>query len=218
VNRTLEAEWMDDPGLERRLHEQALAGLARLNRASRAAAALWKPLSDLARRHGRLRVMDLACGGGDVANDLARRARRNGLPLEIAGCDRSALAVARAGGEPAFFVRDVVRDFPEGYDVYLASLFLHHLNDEEAVALLRGMSSGRAFLVSDLRRTWLGEQLARVGARLFTRSPVVHADAPRSVRNAYEIDEVRGLLARAGIEGARIRKTWPQRFLVSWEA
>ncbi|MHC4847697.1 MAG: class I SAM-dependent methyltransferase, partial [Planctomycetota bacterium] len=132
------------------------------------------------------------------------------------GCDRSARAVEQAGGTP-FFVRDVIRDFPEGYDVYLAGLFLHHLTEEEAVELLRNMARGTALLVSDLRRTRLGYLLARWGSRCITRSPVVHKDAPQSVRNAFSISEARDLLTRAGIEGAHVERQWPQRFLISWE-
>jgi SAM-dependent methyltransferase len=216
VKRTLEAEWMDDPALERRLHVEALEGLARLNRVSRAASALWKPLAGLARRHGELSVLDLACGGGDVVRALRERAERTGLPLRIEGCDRSALAIELAGA-PGFFVRDVVHDFPSGYDVYLSSLFLHHLPEEDAVVLLRSMAGGRAFFVSDLRRTRMGHALAGFGARIFTRSPVVQRDAPLSVRNAYSMEEAAALVRRAEIENATISKQWPQRFLLSWE-
>ena len=216
MRRTLEAEWMDDPALERRLHVEALEGLARLNRVSRAADALFKPLARLARRHGELSVLDLACGGGDVVPALRSRADRAGLRLRIEGCDRSAVAVEHAGA-PGFFVRDVVRNFPSGYDVYLSSLFLHHLPEEEAADLLRSMAKARAFLVSDLRRTATGEFLARLGSQLFTRSPVVHRDAPLSVRNAYSMEEAKALLERAEITGATIRTQWPQRFLISWE-
>ncbi|MHC4938045.1 MAG: methyltransferase domain-containing protein [Planctomycetota bacterium] len=202
---------MDDPALESGLHDQALDGIARINRFSRAAAALWPSLKPWRGA----RVLDLACGSGDVVHALRARAAEEGVDLRIEGCDRSPRAVELAG--EGFFIRDVVDDFPAGYDVYLASLFLHHLNEEQAVALLRNMAGGRAFFVSDLRRTRLGYLMARWGARLLTRSPVVRNDAPLSVRNAFSIVEVEGLLARAGIDGATIRRQWPQRFLLSWE-
>ena len=101
--RTLESEWMDNPGLEARQHDEALAGLARINRISGTLRAVWKPLRGLARRHGPLRVMDLACGGGDVAVALAAQAKREQVPIEMHGCDRSAraLRVARANAERA---------------------------------------------------------------------------------------------------------------------
>lgn len=216
MRRTLEAEWMDDPALERRLHVEALQGLARLNRISRAADAIWKPLARLARTHGELSVLDLACGGGDIVRELRARAAEAKLPLRIEGCDRSAIAVEHAGAQ-GFFVRDVVRDFPGGYDVYLTSLFLHHLPEDEAAKLLRSMATGRAFFVSDLRRTGAGRLLATFFSRLLTRSPVVRQDAPLSVRNAFTIEEAEDLVRRAKIEGATVRKQWPQRFLISWE-
>ena len=166
-----------------------------------------------------MRVLDLACGSGDIVRALARRARRQGIVLDIAGCDVSprAVQVARAGGSAEFFVSDVLGDgFPGGYDVYLSSLFMHHLRDDNAVELLRRMATGRAFLLSDLRRTRIGYLLARCGTPFITRSPVVRNDAPVSVHNAYSIPEAGELLSRAGVVGARIDKQWPQRYLISW--
>ena len=97
--RTLESEWMDDPGLDVRQHDEALAGLARINQVSGTVRALWKPLRALARRHGPLRVMDLACGGGDLAVALAALARHAQVPIEMYGCDRSARALRSASSD-----------------------------------------------------------------------------------------------------------------------
>ena len=83
-------EVMDSPGLEPERHRRALRALGRINALSRSAAALWSEIEPLAReRGGRLRVVDLACGGGDNALALSRMARRRGLDVELAGCDSS---------------------------------------------------------------------------------------------------------------------------------
>src|SRR5262245_816558 len=108
---------MDQPGLDADLHRTALAALGRINRISRTDAAIWRPLCRLARESSRpIRVLDLACGGGDVLRSLAQRARRANVSVEWSGCDISELAVgyarqlAEQGGfsELAFFERNLI--------------------------------------------------------------------------------------------------------------
>lgn len=125
-------------------------------------------------------------------------------------------ANARGGDVARFFACDVLRECPGGYDVYLSSLFLHHLDEGQAAGLLRRMARGRALLVHDLDRSRLGLLAAQVGTRFLTRSAVVHADGPQSVRNAYTAAEARSLAARAGLAGATVRRRWPFRWLLEW--
>jgi SAM-dependent methyltransferase len=209
---------MDDPGLDGEEHAAALRGLARLNALSGAATALFRPLRAISGGRGGLRVLDLASGGGDVTRGLARRARRAGLPLAFEGCDASprAVGLANARGGLRFFVHDLREGVPRGYDVYVSSLFLHHLAREEAVSLLRGMGEGVGLLVLDLVRCAPGLALAWGVPRVVTRSPVVHADAVRSVRNAFTAAEARELAAEAGLGGATVARRWPCRFLLRW--
>jgi SAM-dependent methyltransferase len=192
---------MDQPGLDAARHEHALGGLARINFFSGSARTLYRPLLGLHRALGadRLRVLDVACGAGDVAIRLWWKAARAGLDWRIAGCDISPLAVRHAraralGCEEArvhFFVHDVLaRPLPGSYDAVLCSLFLHHLGDDQAVAVLRSLANlagggPRLVLVDDLDRSWAGLALAHVATRLLTTSSVVHTDGPRSVRAAF---------------------------------
>jgi 2-polyprenyl-3-methyl-5-hydroxy-6-metoxy-1,4-benzoquinol methylase len=222
-------EIMDQPDLEPRRHAEALHGLARLNFFSRSAGILWPPLADFARRMAPrpVRVLDLATASGDVPVRLCKRARRNGLDLRLEGCDVSPVAVAHADyraewndhADVNFFVHDALSGpLPDGYDVIMCSLFLHHLDDEQAVDLLRRMKeAARLVLVNDLRRGLGGLLLAHLACRLLTRSDVVHVDGPRSVRAAFTIAEARTLAERAGLTGAVIRRRWPFRFLLTWE-
>src|SRR5262249_49879331 len=127
---------------------------------------------------------------------------------------------ARArSAEVRFFPRDVLRDeLPEGYDVFTVSLFLHHLEEEQAVDLLRRMARAtrQAILVNDLVRSALGYALAWLGTRVLSRSDIVHMDGPLSVRAAFSVAEVSELARRAGLEGAWVKRCWPWRFLLTW--
>ena len=219
--RVVAREQMDDPALDENLHVQALRGLARLNLLSATSALFWRPLRRLLEERGKLRVLDLACGGGDVT--LALR-RRGGSALEIEGCDKSPTALEHArtqalrqGTSVRFFEHDVLQgELPGGYDLYLCSLFLHHLEEEQALDLLARMTGAQALLVHDLARCGPGLLLSRLVPRLVTRSRVVHEDALLSVRNAFTPDEIRSVAERAGLAGVRVSRHWPFRFLLSW--
>ncbi len=220
-----------DPGLAPEEHALALRGLARLNRASGAGGALWRAVRRWAARGAgegaALRVLDVASGGGDVLIAAARCAAQAGAHVEWAGCDRSPTAVSharraaeRAGAAIEFFEADALGALPAGeWDVLTSSLFLHHLDEARAVRLLRAMreAARRGVAVSDLRRSRAGVALAWGASRALTRSRVVHADAVTSARQAYTMDEARGLAERAGLAGTIVTARWPLRLLLEWE-
>jgi hypothetical protein len=244
--RCRQPEVMDQPDLARDRHVHALSGLARINFFSRSSRLLFHPLLDLQQRRrwpGQpLRILDVASGGGDVPIRLWLRAARAGLDWHLAGCDVSPLAVdharARAqtaGAEVSFFVHDALaQPLPSPYDAVICSLFLHHLDEEQAVGLLRSMAwavrsqraEGRGqrseesgpglVVVSDLARCWQGLLLAHLATRLLTTSDVVHTDGPLSVRAAFTPAEALGLAQRAGLDGARVRRRWPCRWVLQW--
>ncbi len=227
AQRNLQPELMDQPGLDVAEHDRALRGLARVNWFSRSAAIFWPILRELAREQGGspLRVLDVACGGGDVTVALVQRARRVRVALQMAGCDFSdtALALARRRAsetreEIEFFRHDVLKEpLPARFDAVICSLFLHHLDEPDAINVLRSMSqAGQAVLVNDLVRSRRGYLLAVVGTRLLSRSRIVHVDGPMSVEGAFTPPEALQLCEQAGLHGTNISRHWPQRFLLTW--
>jgi 2-polyprenyl-3-methyl-5-hydroxy-6-metoxy-1,4-benzoquinol methylase len=226
--RRLEQELMDDPALEAERHFAALQGLERINRWSGSLDILWPTLSGIAREEPdrTLRVLDVGTGSGDIPIGLNLRAAQRRIRLRVDGCDRSERTVAyarkraeQAGVACRFFRLDVLLDdLPADYHVILSSLFLHHLETEQAATLLERMAgaAGRSVLVSDLLRTRSGLLLAYCATRLLTTSEVVRADGPQSVRAAFTLDEVKSLAARARLDGCTVTTCRPCRFLLAW--
>lgn len=232
------AELMDDPALPQAEHHHALDALAVLNAVSLTARGLacgvirladpWPP------GDGPLRLIDVACGGGDVTLSLAARLaaglRRtpDGKPrsFELIGLDVSQRAVHRArqlaagrGIEAVTFeVRDVVHDGCPPCDIAVSSLFLHHLDDDHAIGVLQAMARAAVGgVVSDLVRSRLGLALATLGTTLLSTSRVARIDGPLSVRAARTPAEYAALARRAGM-AATVRRVWPERVLIEWSA
>jgi SAM-dependent methyltransferase len=222
-------EVMDQPGLDERLHHQALEGLRRGNLVSNTSRVLWGGLEAAGVISGNrpVRVLDVACGGGDVVLGLAQIAKRRGIAFDAHGCDLSELAIGhaqaaaeRAGiGSAKFFRLNALEDpIPTDYDAIYSTLFLHHLAEADGVKLLKRMAAAtrQVVMIDDLVRTRLGFFLVWAGCYLLTTSPVVHTDGPLSVRAALSLDEARALAEQAGLQGAKFRRHWPERFLMTW--
>lgn len=220
---------MDDEGLQAEAHAQALAGLARLNRLSFGSYSIWSALhaaGAFAVGVSRpISVLDVATGSGDGPVALGLRARRFGIPLEIIGVDRSPFALSTAreradrhGISARWVCLDVTRDPLPPADWITSSLFLHHLTDAQAVSLLRAMADAAAHgvIINDLERSALNRGLVWLGARLVSRSPVVHRDSDRSVRAGFTLHEARHLAEAAGLPDMRFERRFPCRFQWIW--
>lgn len=222
--RNLQDELMDSAELDPARFVGSLKGLRRVNIATGSARILFPPLEAMARAHGPLRVLDVACGGGDVAIALSKRL--NGLGVEVHGCDVNPLAVKHATEEAkgvesaaSFFHLDAVKDpIPQGYDVVMSSLFLHHLSKSHAREFLAkaAEAADRMVLVHDLVRGRAGHLLAYIGVRALLCNDVCHEDGPRSVEGAFTIAEAKALADAAGLEGCSMKRRFPFRFLLEW--
>lgn len=217
---------MDAPGLDPEEHHAALRGLERIHRLSACGPGIWRHLQALARELQRpLRCLDLASGGGELAFDLERRARRAGLTLAITGVDKSETATGFAherarqrGSNVEFRTGDAFELLSEErVDVAWTSLFLHHLDAAPAQRLLGAMArcARELVLVNDLVRSSPGWILAWAGTRLLTRSEIVHVDGTRSVEGAWTPGEARELARAAGWPQPRLERSFPCRYMLS---
>lgn len=222
---------MDDPVISDSIHDHALKGLARLNRAAGIERTVFKALKPYMSTEP-LRILDVAAGSGDLITALARRTARLKIDAHFTGCDISEFACESIRVRASEFPESVSSridstrcnvlhaELPQGYDIVMCHLFLHHLDEQDIVSLLRSMreSARKAVIITDLRRTRRGFFLAFLASRLLTRSAVVHTDALLSVRGALTMSELRELAISAGFDEPCIRTAWPQRILLTWKA
>ncbi|WP_428390054.1 methyltransferase domain-containing protein [Mucisphaera sp.] len=228
THRDLQPELMDDPSLPQMDHDHALRGLRRINNISRVAQQLFQQIKRLPNTHSSISILDIATGSGDTLIALARMAEDRGCEWQLGGLDISPTAIRIAADRAnqkqldiAWHLADALHDpWPPDSDIVFNALFLHHLTREQAVRLLKRMreSARHAVIVSDLQRTIPGYLAAKIGTRLLSRSPIVHADGPQSVRAAWTLAELKQLAYEASYEpeATTIRPAWPQRMTLTW--
>lgn len=191
---------MDDPGcdIERlRATYQRLAAVNRWLSGWRAVYRRW--LRPRARAGDTL--LDMGCGGGDVAARLMAWSAADGIPLRVMAADPDARATAFARERrrlPGLTVRCASASelLEEGlrFDFVISNHVLHHLDEGELAAFLDTSArlARRLAVHNDLRRNDLA-LLAFAPLRLaFPRSFVV-PDGLRSIRRAYLPAELRAL-------------------------
>lgn len=228
ARRNRQPELMDQPDLDPGRFIGSLVGLRRINRATGSARILWPDLVESARCNANrpVRVLDVACGGGDIIVDLAKRARKNSLSITFSGCDINPLAIqhARKTAETArieadFFTLDAVEgDLPDDIDIVMSSFFLHHLPEPDAIAFLRRAASKARdrLLIHDLVRGRAGYVLAKAGTVALLCNDVCRIDGPRSVQGAFTSGEAEALSDAAGLDGAVVVQRFPYRYLLRW--
>ena len=160
-------------------------------------------------------ILDVGTGAADIPALLIADARHRGRGLAITATDSreevldAALVVSPSLSTAAGLTLAVAdgRRLPyadASFDVVHASLLLHHLDADDALAVLREMRrvARRGIVVNDLARS----RLFWVGAWLLTRtlagSRYTRHDGPLSVRRAWTRAEMIDLLGRAGLTPA----------------
>ncbi len=157
-------------------------------------------------------LLDVGTGAADIPRALLADWQQRGRRLEITAVDDrpeildAAVALdpkLRATPRLTLAVADG-RALPwpdDAFDVVHCSLLLHHLDEPAAVAVLCEMArvARRGIVVNDLvrgRLFWVGAWLL---AHVATRNRFTRHDAPLSVRRAWSAQELRALLAVAGL-------------------
>jgi len=221
-------EIMDAPDLPPAHFVETLKGLGTVNAVTRSASLMWPDLKAAAGRHPEraLRVLDVACGGADLLFSLWRKAAKDGLKVEMAGCDLSATAVtyardeaAKAGAPIEFFVHRVPQDpLPEGYDLLMSTLFLHHLDEDAAISFLRDAAAKcrDRIVIQDLVRSTMSYWFARLGTNVLLLSDICRLDGRTSVEGAFTRREALELAREAGLTGVEVVSRLPFRYLIRW--
>ena len=232
---------MDDASPSRLVLSDEYRFLRHLNRATAAADAIVDAVADRIPGAGSrpISLVDFGCGGADIPQRFLTLARARGWDCTFLCTDRNedaiemgrsrvlehAQSVARtdagavAGAGMEFRVVDLLAADrvlgARSFDVAHASLVMHHLDDESAVAGLRAMAAvARALVVwNDLVRDSLGIWGAQLST--ITASKELRHDAVVSVRRSFTMREARAVAEAAGLIDIQVRRVRGARFVLT---
>lgn len=209
------AELLDGPLDDPAALVANLRDLARLNRFSGGTGLSRRAIDALEASDGAgetTAILDVGTGGADIPMALLAAAARGGRRLAVTATDSRAevLAAARVARPAIDGIVGLTIDIADGrslpyrdasFDVAHASLVIHHLEPDEAVAFLRELRrvARNGIVINDLvrgRLAWLGTWLA---VHTLATGRYARHDGPLSVRRAYSRTELMGLVDESGL-------------------
>jgi len=172
-----------------------------------------------------LSVADIGSGAGDFLNYLHQHSAKLPNDLSLAGIDMMTEAhqFARTCFQGIESYSELVeldyrQWFKDGHfpDIIHASLFCHHLTDDQLVEFfqLSVKQARRAVVVNDLHRHPLAYHSIKWLCAAFSKSRFTQNDAPLSVLRGFSRKELEVILERAGIKHYEIKWKWAFRFII----
>jgi ubiquinone/menaquinone biosynthesis C-methylase UbiE len=229
MNRAVTAELLDTDSGSPAEVANSLADLRRINRwfgGIKTTQAMIETVADRLDVKS-LALLEVAAGSGDVPRIAAERLKARGIQLEITLLDRAASHLKTdAANNGHSRIRSVVADaialpFPDNsFDLVDCGLFTHHLSPEQVVQFVNeGLRVCRtAVLINDLVRSLLHLTFVYAGFPLY-RSRLTRHDAPASVRQAYTVEERRGVLKKTKAAKTEIQTRYLFRMgAIAWKS
>jgi 2-polyprenyl-3-methyl-5-hydroxy-6-metoxy-1,4-benzoquinol methylase len=177
-------------------------------------------LEDIRRRPGPCTLLDVGCGGADLALWLARR--EPNLSITCLDHDPRVAAYARRRCAGVARVRVLLGSASElerlgSFDYVFANHFLHHLEDERIAPTVAAMlaRARRLLVITDLRRARGSYLLYALFAGVFLHGSFAASDGLLSIRRGVLQEELEAVLAGAAPPGRlEVRRERPGRVVV----
>ena len=224
--RSSKLELLDDPMLPSADLFRNLTELHLINRLLGGYKVLLKGLKILLSdsKTATVRILDLGSGCGDSLAVLHKMLYPK-YRLELTGVDLKSDCIRYAKHRHKQYqinfiesnYRDLImQESNSPFDIITASLFCHHLTDEDLVELLIWLHQNArlGFVINDLHRHWFAYYAIKGLTKLFSKSYLVKHDAPLSVLRGFQKKELQALLKKAGIQKYHIQWCWAFRWLI----
>ena len=172
-------------------------------------------------------ICEIGCGGGDNLKAIEKWCTRNNISVRFIGIDLKATCIEYAEQQyPSLNANWIVSDYKaiqfeqDRPDIIFSSLFCHHFDERELVAMLQWMklNTRRGFFINDLHRHYLAYISIKLITGIISKSYLVKNDAPLSVARGFKKKEWQHLIKAAGIPNCTIHWKWAFRHLIIYTA
>lgn len=170
----------------------------------------------------KLTIADIGCGRGDILIAVAKWMSKRQGKVELVGIDANPhiIDIARRNSaqypQIRFETANVFSDRfkNQHYDIIISSLFTHHFKDQDLIALfsLLKQQTKIGVIINDLHRHRLAYYAIKAIVHVFSKSPMVQHDAPVSVLRAFRKEELKEIMAAAGITTYSLQWMWAFRW------
>jgi ubiquinone/menaquinone biosynthesis C-methylase UbiE len=227
THRRRSHELMDDPDIDPKLLQRSLGYLRKINKLLGYTRQLLDRLDGYSQNWNRdqtIKIVDIGTGSADMPIAVLKWADERGWKVHCTGVDlhaKTAKAARDASADPRLtIVRANALDLPfhdNAFDYAITSTFLHHLDTDDVVKVISGMSriARRGVVIADLVRSYQ----AYAGIKLATclANPVVRHDGPASIGQAFTKAEVLAMRDRAGLTYTHYEQYFYNRFVLAGE-
>jgi 2-polyprenyl-3-methyl-5-hydroxy-6-metoxy-1,4-benzoquinol methylase len=214
--RLAEKEKLDDLYLQGETLHKALQSLEWINRWLGNHWAVIKAIHRVYKKEKKtLRIIDLGCGGGDLALAVAKSCRKHKIKCSITGIDGNAHTLVyaqkkcRSFHEINFLLDDILdKEFSmQPCDILISSHFMYHFSDDALIEFLRNnlSSISTAVIFSELKRNRLALCLFKLSNFLLPVSKMAKEDGLVAIKRSFTTKEWISIIQEAGIGSYRIQ-------------
>ena len=223
--RSSENEKLDDLNLHGEPLYKALQSLEWVNRWFGNHRSVIKAILTIIKKEERpLRIVDLGCGGGDLALAVAKSLRQHKIECTITGIDGNANSLAYAKKKCAayteinFIQADILSNqfSIQPCDILISSHFMYHFTADALVDFIKNNFSyiSTALIFSELKRNRSAMRLFKFSSFFLPISKLAKEDGLLAIKRSFSEKEWLAILQQAGIETFSLQRVPLFRILI----
>ena len=173
-----------------------------------------------------IHIVDIGFGAGDLLVYILKNKHKLKCKIKLTAIDLLPQAKEYAllnhpelKENVTFEVCDYRQWFKNGNkaDLVVASLFCHHLTDEQLVEFFENIKNNCTIgaVINDLARSPIAYFGIKLPTQLFSKSRFTKNDAPLSVLRGFKKPELNYLLKKAQIKNYTLKWKWAYRYLLT---
>jgi len=167
-------------------------------------------------------ILDVGCGGGQIAWQLAKSFPK----AKVVGIDINpdAINFANSFNEKLSNLKYELKNIPEltekekSYDIVTSTLVCHHLTDDQIVDFLKRAQkvAKKKIVLNDLQRSWVSYLASKIIMPIFFPNRLVRNDSALSIKKSFRRRDWVIFLKQAKIneQDYKIVWCWPFRWII----